>query len=37
MVASRWDFGEALEAYVAALLPFGLLAFEGQGEAVVEG
>ena len=31
------EFGEALEAYVAALLPLGLLAFEEQGEAVVEG
>ena len=29
--------GVALEAHVAALFPFGLLAFEEQGEAVVEG
>ena len=31
------EFGEALEAHVAALFPFGLLAFEEQGEAVLEG
>ena len=29
--------GEALETQVAALLAFGLLAFEEQGETVVEG
>ena len=31
------ESGEALETHVAALLPFGLLAFEEQGEAVLEG
>ena len=31
------ELGEALEAHVAALFPFGLLAFEEQGEAVLEG
>ena len=31
------ELGEALEAHVAALLPFGLLAFEEQGQAVLEG
>ena len=29
--------GESLEAHVAALLPFGLLAFEEQGQPVFEG
>lgn len=31
------EFDEALEAYVAALFPLGLLALEEQGEPVVEG
>ena len=31
------ESGVALETHVAALLPFGPLAFEEQGEAVVEG
>ena len=31
------EFGVAFETLVAALLPVGLLAFEEQGEAVLEG
>ena len=31
------ELGVAFQALVAALLPFGLLAFEEQGEAVLEG
>ena len=31
------ELGEAFEAQVAASFPFGLLAFEEQGQAVVEG
>ena len=37
MVASEVKPGVALEAHVAALLPFGLLAFEELGETVLEG
>ena len=33
----KMELGVALQALVAALLPFGLLAFEEQGEAVLEG
>ena len=31
------ELGEPLKAQVAALFPFGFLAFEDQGEAVVQG
>ena len=37
MVGVEVELGEALEAHVAALFPFDLLAFEAQAEAVVEG
>ena len=37
MVASRWSLAWPFETLVAALGPVGLLAFEEQGEAVLEG
>ena len=37
MVASKVEPGVALETLVAALFPVGLLSFEEQGEAVIEG